>query len=159
MSIKPIGGGKYSLCWRLANTSSTAEIPVFDGYITFGPEVIVADNDVTAGTVIGNIDNSISANEYFTFSKMQSDSGAAAVTAFEAPESKLVFSKEVLDAVNRMGEDVQYKITVENPSAFEYTGMSNITDDLNADNQAIHYIKPENMQLFLTTLNTAIDSL
>ncbi len=146
MSVKPTNDGKISLCWRLANTSSTAEITPFDGYITFGSEVIVADNDVTAGMAIGDINNSISANEYFTFSRMQSDSGAVTVTNFTAPDSKLIFSKDVLDTVTRMGEDVRYKITVENPSAFDYTGMTKITDDLNADKQSIHYIKPENMQ-------------
>ena len=146
MSIKPNGDKTYSLCWRLANTSTTAEISVFDGYITFGSEVIVAEG-VTAGENIGDIINNISANEYFTFSQMQEDASSDLTENFTAPESKLIFKKELLNTVSRMGEDVQYKITVENPSAFAYTGMSKITDNLNADGRGIHYIKPENMQL------------
>ena len=147
MSIKKADGdGKYSLCWRVINPNAKVEIsPIENGYITFGPEVIVA-NGITAGENIETITNKIHADEYFTFSEKQPDDSEAKAEGCTAPKSELIFNKERMNDVSHMGEDVQYKITVENPSVFTYKDMHKITDNLNADNQRMHYIKPENMQ-------------
>ena len=149
MSVKEVDDG-YALCWQVVNPSTTAEIAsVPNGSITFGSEVLVAADSVKAGDDIGNIINDLSTDEYFTFSENQTDTAEAVTTAFIAPESKLTIKKERLNKVSKMGEDVQYKITVENPSAFDYNHLDYIDDNFQGQYQgnAIHYIKPENMQL------------
>ena len=146
MSVEKGNGNNYLLHWRVINPSTEAEIPAVDnGYITFGSEVIVADG-VTAGGNIGDIKNKVHTDEYFTFSDVQKDDADNTVPSFKAPAGKINIKKERLNDITRMGEDVQYKITVENPSAFDYNGMTTIVDNLNADGYKAHYIKPENMQ-------------
>ena len=145
MYIEKIGD-TYQLHWRVINPSSEEEIPpISNGRITFGPEILVADSTIQPGDDIKNIKNNISTEEYFTYSDMQTSEAEAIIDTFTVPESKLILNKEKLNDLTRMGEDVRYKITVENRSAFGYEYLDYIEDNFVSD--TIHYIKPQNMQL------------
>lgn len=155
MSVKTAENGGYTLRWRVINTSLTAEITaVPNGTITFGPEVLVADG-ISAGAPIGNIYNTLVANEHFSFSDTKTGTDECAATPFIDEKGELVISKERLNDITRMGEDVSYKITVENPSAFDYTDLDYIYDLFQGDFYGIpaHYLKPENMQLLFNGLD------
>ena len=147
MSVKE-ENGSYVICWRVINPSITAEIPaVPNGYITFGSEILVAEG-IKAGDSIGKITNTITADQSFTFSDNQTDSAECTITGLTANESELTIKKERLNDVDRMGENVSYKITVENPSAFDYTNLEYILDRFEGqfNGGPTHYLKPENMR-------------
>ena len=146
MSVKPLGGNRYSLCWRVVNPKTDVEIPTMQGYLTIGSEVLVAKNEIAAGDSIGLIKNDLGAEEYYTFSEMKTGAADDQIGPFSAPLTDLKLTKERITDASCMGEDIQYKIIVENPSAFPYPYLDLIVDSLNSDGTKLHYLKPEAMQ-------------
>lgn len=145
MSAEKAADGKLALCWTIRNPNQRAEIsPVDNGKIAFGPEVLVADENIRAGSEIGQIRNDLYANETFSYSEMQSNDASDVIAMLVAPDSQLTINKETLKKVKYMGEDIIYKITVENPSAFVYSDLKYIEDAFNGNSN--QYIKPENIQ-------------
>ena len=134
----------YTLHWRLLNTSTSSEIQSVNGVLAFGNDVLTAES-LTENGKIENIHNDITADTYYTFSEKKQDTANADVSA-NTGEGKITLDKQLINDAQYMNEDVSYKITIKNPSAFSYNNIGKLEDDLSVDRSNIQYIKPENMQ-------------
>lgn len=136
-------GDNYTVCFRVANTKTDEEISTLSGNILFGNEVIFAENIKQNEEI--KIDNTISSETNYNFAEKVSDTAKANVS-FNSGSGKVVFDKTMVTKPERMGEDAEFKLTVENPSAFDYTELEELKDTLSKEQNQAMYIKPENMQ-------------
>ncbi len=136
--------GKYTIGWRSANQSLTSEIPYITGTLTLGDEILLAKS-MSEKADIGTIHNDITADTHYSFSENKVSTASADVTP-GAGETKLLFDKEMTEKPERMGEDVEYVITVKNPMPFPYEGIDRLEDAVSNLTNNSQYIKPENIQ-------------
>lgn len=144
MSLQDNGDGSYTLHWRLMNTSTVSEIQSLSGILTFGDEVLTAGG-LAEKAVFDNIHNDITSDTYYTFSDNK-QAKASADTSVGTGEGRIKLNKRLINPADYMGEDVSYELSIDNPSAFGYTKLDRLEDDLSSDTTRIQYIKPENMQ-------------
>ncbi len=144
--------GKYIIHFRVANTKSDEEISQISGDILFGDEVIFA-KELTESTSL-KITNNIKSETNYNFAEKK-DSTDTADVELDLGSAKVTFDKEMITETKPkyMGEDVEFKLTVENPSPFEYENLEKLEDTLTTTDNQLLYIKPENMQALFDGLH------
>lgn len=169
MSLEYVGkdnyeNEQYAVCWRVINDSIKtdddgrqvgSEIGHTEGILTYGDDVIVAAGLTEDQKFEKQIHNDVSTETHYMFSDMK-EAAASADVEITAGDGRIEVTKELLNDPDYMGEDIEYKITVTNPSAFSYYKMDKLEDRLSysADvgNNTAQYIKPENMQALFDDL-------
>ena len=143
MWLEKDGENNYTVCFRTANTETDKEISPLSGDILFGSEVIFADGIKPNEEI--KIDNTISSETNYNFAEKVSDTAEANVS-FNSGSGNVLFDKSIVTKPGHMGEDAEFKLTVENPSAFDYDKLEKLEDTLSGPGNQAMYIKPENMQ-------------
>lgn len=142
LSLKKENDGKISVCWRVVNSNSATDISAVNATLMFGPEILLV-NEAKEGSSY-TIDNTVSADMQYTFSELVSKNAEAPVIV-DSGSGNIKIKKERLSDPEYMGDDVVYRVTLENPTAFDYTNLGTINDQLYTGTDTTQYITPENM--------------
>ncbi len=144
--------GQYIIHFRVANTKSDEEISDISGDLLFGNEVILAENLIENEQL--DITNKIKSETNYNFAAKQESSDTEDIS-FNLGSAKVTFNKVMTEETKPlyMGEDVEFKLTVENPSPFKYENLDNLEDTLSKKDNQLLYIKPENMEALFNGLD------
>jgi len=143
MYLEKDDNGDIYVCWRATNTDTKSEISAIHATLTFGSEILVANNGVTIDQKF-EIKNDVDTDLFYTYSAHQVGT-AADTTTITAGNGDITLNKERLNKPEFMGDDVTYRITLDNTSVFPYEHLGKINDDL-GEAETTQYIKAENMQ-------------
>ena len=149
VTAEPSGDGNLTISWRVINTSTEHEIDAIgsNALLVFGSNVIIANNEFIA-TNDHEVINTVTSDIEYTFSSPRHRS-AAVNHYMTAGEGSVSFAKEMSDMPKNMGETAQYRLVVENQTAYDYHGLKTVTDTLSKAGNSLQYMTAKDMQEIL----------
>ncbi|MCH5211490.1 MAG: leucine-rich repeat protein, partial [Oscillospiraceae bacterium] len=145
VSLEKKEGNAFAVHWRVLNPSTVYEISSPENAIlAFGNDVILAEN-LETNYKFTDITNYIATETHYTFSDTKQSEWTTKSELYSG-EGSINIIKEKLNTPKYMGEDAEYKITINNPTAFPYGKMDRLVDELSTSGRPSQYIKAENMQ-------------
>lgn len=142
--------GRFSVCWRVVNTSSVAEISVTNDntMLEFGSDIIEAYKTFEPDKSIGDILNEVDTLAEYTFSEPK-ESRDTAKNTLAAGHGRIEFHKNTTKTARYMNESIEYKLTLKNPTAFDYANQMREVHDWLHNGQ---YIPAESMEKLIENL-------
>ena len=135
--------------WMVNNPTRTAEMPSYNGRISFSNQYIVADMDIVARDIANNggkpveytITNTWTCDQYFLYSEPQHQE-ATCVRTVSPGLAECNISKAVSSRTIWMGDAETFTITLSNTKSLPYTILNRVEDTL----PEYFYITGQNME-------------
>lgn len=146
------------LIWQVRSTDNKSQLPPLKASLNIG-DVIVGDTTfaATADNATFTIKNNVDTRVTHQFSPDDTSSSGCDVTVSKRP-ADISLAKEMLNAPEYLGEDVKYRITIENDTTNNTTAGALTKDNADlilhdglylknaaASAYKVQYIKPENI--------------
>ena len=133
--------------WKVTNKDAEKEINLPKISVEFGNDVIVLDDVMGNNTYVFH--NRVDVKQHFTYSQEQ-ESFSEVDVPVSASEAKVEISKIHENGLytQRLGNDINFKITLKNSGGLPGGGLDNVTDSL--PNR--FYIKPEKIQSLISSM-------